>query len=170
LDLTNKGTISKESFKQVRGLKDKGIISDAEYNNMIETGKIVTKNTAELYWDALLSREAKSAMIQAALMETGISLLSAGTSGISEDLLADFTNRKAVFDSIRLERNAATNKLLDIRTMNNPTKEILDQIQGLNRIIAHANKQLGLLFHVDSAVPKLGSFLVEQYPYEEAKK
>jgi tetratricopeptide (TPR) repeat protein len=112
----------------------------------------------KLAWDAMLSPEARVAMIQKACIEIGSALFVQGSMTHS----ADLARRKEIFDSIRLERNKAVSML----------KTATDQVQQfeLNRVITHANKRLSQLYHVYGAGPKLMGFIAGNYLCDEAEK
>lgn len=159
-ELKEKGAISKQSFQMVGELREKGTISAREYKDMIEAAKTVAdeKNSRRLFWDAMLSSDALAAMANEAMMEIGTTLFLDGSTSIGSDLV----KRKAIFKSIRLERNLAVSKLRNTK--------IPAEIEDLKRVIAHANKQLSLLFHVEGAGPKIIGFLAGQESSEETKK
>jgi hypothetical protein len=84
----------------------------------------------QIAWDAMLSPEAKAAMVRKACIELGMELVSHGAEGS----LSDFTRQKQAYDAIRVNREEA-------RRMLKAATDPLDRIQ-LNEVIAHANRLL----------------------------
>lgn len=154
---------SKQFADLVRELKEKGDISTAADPDIIKAVRAIAdpslgNSSMKLAWDAMLSPEATAAMAKKACLEIGTELFTTGVSNLSVDL----ERRKGIFDSIRLERNKAVNML----------KSTADPVQGyeLNRVIAHANKQLAFTYRTEEAGPAILGFMARQYLYKEADK
>ncbi len=154
------GAASKQSLQEFWKLKEAGVLSDEDYRGIVGLARLVAseKSSAQLAFDSMLSPEALSAMVKKACFEIGSWALSERMTGY----LADVVKRKDVFDAIRLERTRAVHMLKDAT---DPVR-----IGELNRVIAHANKQIHRLYHIQGVVPKFGSFLAGSFLFEEAEK
>jgi hypothetical protein len=156
---------SKTFAYMVRDLKERGATSIQAAPDMLTAAKAVADPRVGdwrwLVWDAFLSPEARTAMVKKACLEIGTELAATGAGGILEKVSSDLAGRKAIFDAIRQERKKA------VGMMKGATPA--DQHQ-LNRVIAHANKQLERTYRTEQAGPTLMGYFAGQYAYQEAEK
>lgn len=82
---------------------------------MVKAARAITDpklgSTAAVVWDSMTSKEALSAMLRKAWIETATEMLSPSTEG----LLRDEAERKAMFDAVRLDRTEAR-KMMEMAT------------------------------------------------------
>jgi transcriptional regulator GlxA family with amidase domain len=95
-------------------------------------------NCVTTTWDFMTSRDALSAMLRKASIEIGSDYLSDKTG----ELLTDEHERKAVFDSLRMERRQAVNML----ERGSPTAA---QSEQLKIVIDHANQTMAQIYRVE---------------------
>ncbi|OPY05198.1 MAG: hypothetical protein A4E67_02049 [Syntrophaceae bacterium PtaB.Bin038] len=156
---------SKTFAYMVRDLKERGPTSIQPTPDMLSAAKAVADpregDTRWLVWDAFLSPEARTAMLKKACLEIGTELAATGAGNILKKVSADLEGRKAIFDAIRLERKKAVGMMRGASPA--------DQHQ-LNRVIAHANKQLEKTYRTEQAGPTLMRFFAGQYANREAEK
>ena len=156
---------SKTFAYMVRDLKERGATSIQATPDMLTAAKAVADpkvgDTRWLVWDAFLSPEARTAMLKKACLEIGTELAATGAGNMLKKVSADLEGRKAVFDAIRLERKKAVGMMRGASPA--------DQHQ-LNRVIAHANKQLEWTYRTEQAGPTLMGYFAGQYAYREAEK
>jgi hypothetical protein len=98
----------------------------------------LARGSATIAWDAMISSDALSAMLRKASIEIGSDYLSDKTG----ELLTDEHERKAVFDSLRLERRQAVNML----ERGSPTAA---QSEQLKIVIDHANQTMAQIYRVE---------------------
>lgn len=150
----------------VKDLKEKGTTQIRSNPDMFEAAKAVASpsmgKTHKLVLDAFLSPEARTAMLKKACLEIGAEYaLPHVTEAPLSKVVKDLDGRKAIFDAIRLERNKA------VSMMKGASRA--EQYE-LNRVIAHANKQLERAYRTEQAGPKIMGFFAGQYIYKEAEK
>lgn len=122
----------------VKDLKEKGTTQIRSNPDMFEAARAVASpsvgKTHKLVLDAFLSPEARTAMLKKACLEIGAEyVLPHATEAPLTKVVKNLEGRKAIFDAIRLERNKAVNMMKGASQT--------DRYE-LNRVIAHANKQL----------------------------
>ncbi len=110
---------------------------------MVRAAQAVTdpklgNSATSIAWDAMMSREALSAMFRKATVEITTEAVSAK----AEDLVKSLTNRKAVFDSVRLEREQA-------RRMMTTETTTPQQREQLTTVMNEANRKLAAMYWVD---------------------
>ena len=151
----------------VKELKEKGESSSTADQEMIKAARAIADpaltSVTKLVWDAMFSPDARTAMVKKACLEVGSELVSTGAAGALSKLSPDLEVRKGVFDAIRLERSKAVNMMKYVSPDSSQAYE-------LNRVIAHANKQLELTYRTEQAGPKIMGFMAGQYAYKEAEK
>jgi len=141
---------SKQFVALVRALKEKGTIPESADPEMLKAARAILdpklgSSGAQIAWDAMLSPEARAAMVRKASMEVGVELVSSGTQG----LLYDLTKRKEVYQAARLEREEA-------RKMLKHTADPLDKDQ-LRKVVSHANEVLDDLYRLQKVVPTVAA-------------
>ena len=92
-----------------------------------------------VFWDAMISREAMTAMVCKAMVESGKELLGAGAGGI----LGDLTQRKEIYESTRIARNKALNAL---KYTKDPEK-----IEALEAIVKRSNEIIEGIYRIKGA-------------------
>lgn len=103
-------------------------------------------DTGKVVWDAMTSKQALSAMVRKATIEVGTEILTPST---ETALLEDEAERKAVFDTLRLERTRARKMLAEASTT-----EI--QRAQLKTVIQQSDKMSSELYKVDKFNHLLG--------------
>lgn len=150
----------------VRDLKEKGTTQIRSNPDMFEAAQAIASpsvgKTHKLVLDAFLSPEARTAMLKKACFEIGTEyLLPHVTEAPLTKVVKDLNGRKVIFDKVRLERSKAVSMM--------KSASQADQNE-LNRVIAHANKQLERTYRTEQAGPKIMGFFAGQYVYKEAEK
>ncbi len=110
---------------------------------MVKAAQAVTdpklgNSATSIAWDAMISPEALAAMFRKATVE----ITTEAVSGKTEDLVKSLTNRKAVFDTVRLEREQA-------RRMIKAETTTPQQREQLTTVIDEANRKLSAMYWVD---------------------
>lgn len=163
--LKDPGT-SKTFAYMVRDLQEKGTASLSSDPEMLKAAKAIASPSVgkahKLVLDAFLSPEARTAMLKKACFEIGAEyLLPHVTEAPLAKVVKDLNGRKAIFDAVRFERNKA------VSMMKGASRA--DQYE-INRVIAHANKQLERTYRTEQAGPKIMGFFAGQYIYKETEK
>jgi len=97
----------------------------------------------QIAWDAMLSPEAKAAMVRKACIELGMDLVSHGAEGV----LADLTRQKQMYDALRVNREGA-------RRMLKEATDPLDRAQ-LSEIVSHSNRFLEQTYRLEEGSVKV---------------
>ena len=109
---------------------------------MVRAARAITDpklgETGAVVWDAMTSKEALSAMLRKAAIEVGTEMLSPSTGG----LLHDEAERKAIFDSVRLQRTRAR-KMMDLAATSDA------QRAQFKTVIEHADQLSADLYKVE---------------------
>jgi len=114
------------------------------------TDPMLGSSARRIAWDAMLSPEARAAMVRKAAVEIGMGWITDKLGDEAKDLSYQLTKQKAVYDAVRVERNAAIRMLRADGDRLNP--ETIAEIQDS---INHANVLLGNLYRLQSIGPKL---------------
>lgn len=126
---------------------------------MVNAARAITDpklgDTGKMVWDAMTSKDALVAMVRKATIEVGTEMLSPSTEG----LLPDEAERKAMFDSVRLERNEAR-KLLTLSA-----KSDVERAQ-LKTVIEHADQLSADMYRLEK-VGKVASALDDELISED---
>lgn len=112
---------------------------------MIKAAQAVTdpklgNSATSVAWDAMMSREAVAAMLRKATIE----VTTEAVTSKAEDLVKSLTNRKAVFDAVRLDREQARH-MMKLETTTPAQRE------QLKTVVDQANRKLSTMYWVDKA-------------------
>jgi hypothetical protein len=136
-------------------LADRGMVEAAQAINAHHAGNDIEGKLAivPIMWDQMTSPEAVSAMLRKASIEGTASIIGHGMEPGVNKLLEDQAQRKAMYDGIRLERNAAR-KMMDLPATTDAGREqlttvikIADQLsadcykfeKAMDRVVSAAN-------------------------------
>jgi hypothetical protein len=121
---------------------------------MVKAARAITDpklgDTGAVVWDSMTSKEALSAMLRKATLEVSAELLTPSTEGLLQDEAA----RKAMFDSVRLERTQAR-KMMELATTTDA------QRRQLKAVIEHADNLSVDLYRVEK-VNKVASAVADE--------
>jgi hypothetical protein len=140
---------AREFAELVRSIKANSSIPASTDPEMLIAARAVSdpkiNSVSGIFWDAMLSPEAKAAMVKKAMIESGTEFLGAGLGG----MLSDVSKRKELFEAARIARNKALNNLkyatdakqkAEIQAIIKKDNEILDQIyrfkEGASNLLA----------------------------------
>jgi hypothetical protein len=137
----------------VRDFRETGTASSSADPAMLRAARALTdpklgSSGMSIAWDAMLSPEARAAMVRKACLEVGSELMGQGTEG----LLRDLTRQRSLYEAASRERRRAQQLL-------KRTSDPLDRDQ-LRKVIAHANYVTGRMYRVERAGSILGSYAI----------
>jgi hypothetical protein len=141
---------AKQFTRLVQAVKEKRPIPASANPEMLKAARAILdpklgSSGTRIAWDAMLSPEARAAMVRKAALESGAALVSTGTEG----LLHDLTQRKELYTAAMRERDEARKMLLH-------TSDVLYRDQ-LKKVIGHANAVLDDLYRLQRVVPVVAS-------------
>ncbi len=147
----------------VRDLKEGIPAPQSADANMLRAARAIIdpalgSSGARIAWDAMLSPEARAAMVRKACLEIGSGLVSTGTEG----LVTDLTKREGLYEAARQERGEA------VRLLKQST-DPLDRDQ-LRKVIAHANSVLDGIYRLERVGPTMRGELEAIYARGEVER
>jgi hypothetical protein len=142
-------TQSQQFARLVQAIRENRPVPASADPAMIEAARAIadpklSNRSATVAWDAMISREALSAMFRKASIEIGSEYLS----DKAGKLLTDENQRKAVFDSLRFERRQAV-KTMELGSTTGAQRE------QLKIVIDHANRTLSEIYRVEKVADTL---------------
>jgi len=162
---------SRQFARLVQDIKENRPIPGSADPAMLKAARAITdpmlgSSGRRIAWDAMLSPEARAAMVRKAAVEIGMGWISDKLSDFAKDLSYQLTKQKATYDAVRVERDAAIRMLRANGSRLDPETRA-----SIESSIGHANELLGNLYRLQNIGPSLiGDAVGEAYGKSDIAK